>query len=146
MGVNKVMLLGNLGQDPELRYTQSQNPVCSLNLATGERRRGADGEWTDHTEWHSVVVWGKQAENCSKYLAKGRQVFIEGRIQTRKWQDKEGRDRYTTEIIAQNVQFVGGKSESSGANYQGASSGGAPAFAAAEPAKNVSFEDDDIPF
>ncbi|MCB0346662.1 MAG: single-stranded DNA-binding protein, partial [Bdellovibrionales bacterium] len=144
MGVNKAFLLGNLGADPELRYTGSQTPVCTINLATGERRKNQEGEWVDHTEWHNVVVWGKQAENCSRFLSKGRQVFIEGRIQTRKWQDKEGRDRYTTEIVASNVQFVGGgKGDASGlaGNIQQSSSGGSP-MPPAEPA-GVSFDDDD---
>jgi single-strand DNA-binding protein len=94
--------MGNLGQDPELRYTQSQQPVTTLNVATTERR-----DEKEYTEWHSVVVWGKQAENCCKYLKKGRQVLVEGRIQTRSWDDN-GEKKYRTEIVAQNVQFVGG--------------------------------------
>lgn len=149
MGVNKAFLLGNLGADPELRYTGSQTPVCTLNLATGERRRNAEGEWVDHTEWHSVVVWGKQAENCSRYLSKGRQVFIEGRIQTRKWQDKDGRDRYTTEIVASNVQFVGGRGEGSAGglanDIEQSRNRGGSSMPPAEP-EGVSFDDDDIPF
>jgi single-strand DNA-binding protein len=107
MSINKVFLLGNLGKDPELRYTAQQNPVCSFSIATSDRRK-ENGNWVDHTEWHNVVVFGKAAENCAQYLKKGRQAFIEGRITTRKWQDKEGRDRYTTEVIAFSVQFVGG--------------------------------------
>ncbi len=148
MGVNKAFLLGNLGADPELRYTGSQTPVCTLNLATGERRKNQDGDWVDHTEWHNVVVWGKQAENCSRFLSKGRQVFVEGRIQTRKWQDKEGRDRYTTEIVANNVQFVGGKGEGASSGLAGniqQSSSGSSQMPPAEH-EGVSFDDDDIPF
>lgn len=105
---NRVVVMGNLGQDPELRYTQNQNAVCTLNVATTDYRTSPDGQKQEFTEWHRIVVWGRQAENCSKYLAKGRSVLIEGRLQTRSWEDKQGQKRYTTEIIAQNVQFVGG--------------------------------------
>jgi single-strand DNA-binding protein len=97
----------------------------------------------DHTEWHNIVVFGKTAENCNAYLKKGRQAFVEGRIQTRKWQDKEGKDRYTTEIIAQTVQFVGGKGADSG--YSAESSQGG-SLGRSEPEQDISFEDDDIPF
>ena len=154
MGVNKVMLLGRLGKDPELRYTPSQTPVASFSMATGERRKDQSGEWVEHTEWHNVVVFGRQAENCSNYLKKGREIFLEGRIQTRKWQDKEGKDRWTTEIIANNVQFVGGRGE--GASYgsnDGPSSGaGMPGGLVSADAMSggaaaeISFDDDDIPF
>lgn len=106
--LNRVIIMGNLGQDPELRYTQSQAPVCTLRIATTDYRTSADGQRQEFTEWHSVVVWNKQAENCAKYLAKGRSVLVEGRLQTRSWEDKQGNKRYTTEIVAQNVQFVGG--------------------------------------
>lgn len=159
MGVNKVILLGNLGKDPELRYTTQQLPVCTFTLATGERRKDGTGNWTDHTEWHTVVAFGKTAELCSNYLKKGRQVFLEGRIQTRKWQDKEGKDRYSTEIIANNVQFVGAKGASAGSDESsfgggGYAGGGQPSAVANLPtadslssgADDVSFDDDDIPF
>lgn len=160
MGVNKVILVGNLGKDPELRYTQSQTPVCTYSLATGERRKDASGNWVDHTEWHNVVCFGKTAEHCSNYLKKGRQVYIEGKIQTRKWQDKEGKDRYTTEILANTVQFLGtgsGKGASSGVVMESTpapSEGVSPAAFAglqsadsiASGADDVSFDDDDIPF
>jgi len=106
-GVNKVILIGNLGRDPEVRYTQSGTAVCSFSLATTERTKSG-GEWTDHTEWHNIVIFGKSAENVEKYLNKGSSVYIEGRIQTRKWQDKEGNDRTTTEIIGNTIQFLGG--------------------------------------
>jgi len=147
MSVNKVMILGNLGADPELRYTQNQNAVATLRIATNERRKNAEGEWVDQTEWHSIVVWGKQAENCAQYLSKGRQAFVEGRLQTRKWQDKEGRDRYTTEIVAQNVQFIGGRGDSAGAGggYSQPKGQVKPA-GTMPPLESVSFDDDDIPF
>lgn len=104
--VNKVILLGNLGADPELRYTPGGQPVCELRLATNESWTNRDGQRTERTEWHRVVVWGKQGENCSNYLKKGRQVYVEGRLQTRSWEDREGNKRYTTEIIALQVVFL----------------------------------------
>jgi single-strand DNA-binding protein len=106
--VNKVMILGNLGQDPELRNTSSGKAVATLRVATTDTWNDQSGQRQERTEWHSIVVWGRSAENCKQYLAKGRSVFVEGRLQTRKWQDKEGHDRYTTEIVADRVQFVGG--------------------------------------
>lgn len=105
--LNRVMIIGNLGQDPELRYTPNQTPVATFSVATTEYRSGADGQRQEVTEWHRVVVWSKVAENCAKYLAKGRTVFVEGRLQTRSWDDKQsGQKRYATEIVAQNVQFL----------------------------------------
>jgi len=104
--VNKVFILGHLGKDPELRYTGNQTAVATLSIATTEYFE-KDGNKQEKTEWHSVVAWGKQAENASKYLAKGRPVFVEGKLQTRKWQDKEGKDRWSTEIVAQNIQYLG---------------------------------------
>ena len=107
MSLNRVLIMGNLGQDPELRYTQSQTAVVTMSVATTDYRT-VDGERQEQTEWHRVVVWAKQAENCAKYLKKGRSVFVEGRLQTRSWEDREGQKRYTTEIVAQNVRFMGG--------------------------------------
>lgn len=156
MGVNKVILLGRLGKDPELRFTASQLPVCTFTMATGDKRKDASGNWTEHTEWHTIVAFGKTAELCSNYLKKGREAFIDGRIQTRKWQDKEGKDRYTTEIVANAVQFVGGKgsgaASDSGMGDMGGSSpmsavgGLSSADSLAPGAGDVSFDDDDIPF
>lgn len=105
-GVNKVILIGNLGRDPEVRYTHSNNAVCNLRVAVGERRKDGE-EYKEHTEWMDVVVFGRTAENAGKYLHKGRPVFAEGRLQTRKWQDKEGRDRWSTEVVAHNLRFLG---------------------------------------
>ncbi len=113
--LNKVILLGNLGQDPDLKYTQSGTAVCSLRVATNESWMDRQGERQEKTEWHSVVVWDKQAENCEQYLSKGRTVLVEGKLQTRKWEDQNGNDRYSTEIVASRVQFVGG-GESGGEN------------------------------
>jgi single-strand DNA-binding protein len=107
-GVNKVILVGHLGADPDMRYTPSGQGVCELRLATSESWNDKNGQRQERTEWHRIVVWGKRAEVCSKYLAKGRQVFVEGRIQTRSYDDKDGNKRYITEIIAADVQFLGG--------------------------------------
>src|SRR5262245_52663941 len=104
--LNKVMLIGNLGRDPELRYTASGQAVCDFTVATNESYTDRDGQRQDRTEWHRVVVWGKQGENCKRYLGKGRRVFVEGRLQTREWEDKSGGKRNTTEIVAQNVRFL----------------------------------------
>jgi single-strand DNA-binding protein len=114
--LNRVMLIGNLGQDPELRYTQSQVPVVTMNLATTENWN-KEGQKQEQTEWHRVIVWNKQAENCAKFLSKGRTVFVEGKLQTRSWEDRNGQKRYTTEIVASTVQFLGGAG-SSGNSYQ----------------------------
>lgn len=108
-GVNKVILIGNLGANPELRYTQGQQAVANLRLATTEKWTDKSGQKQEATEWHRVVVWGKQAEICNQYLTKGRQIFVEGSIRTRQWQDQQGQKRYTTEIVARNVQMLGGR-------------------------------------
>ncbi len=144
-GVNKAILIGNLGRDPEVRYTQGGTAVANFSLATTERAK-KDGEWVDHTEWHNIVTFGKVAENCGKYLTKGSSCFIEGRIQTRKWTDKEGKDRYTTEIVAQNIQFLGGKGGGGGRP----SAPGAPAGDAGVPEDFPGDEgfdpNEDVPF
>jgi single-strand DNA-binding protein len=106
--LNKVMLIGRLGRDPELRYTQGGQPVCNLNMATDEGYL-KDGQRVEKTEWHRVVVWGKQAETVANYLTKGRLVFVEGKLETRKWQDQQGQDRYSTDIKADRVQFLDSK-------------------------------------
>lgn len=137
MTVNKVILIGNLGQDPkeQLRQTSSGTFVCNLRIATNERRRNSNGEWANHTEWHDVVVFGKQAQNLAEYMTKGRQIYIEGRLQTREWTDREQNKRRTTEVIADSVRYLsnrdrdgsGGSYGSSGGNYGsggGSSSGG----------------------
>ena len=122
--VNKVILIGNLGHDPELRSTQGGQSVCTLRLATTDKYKDRDGNWVDRTEWHSVVVWGRQAETVNQYCRKGKQIFVEGRLQTRKWQDKEGKDRYSTEVVADNVRFLG--SGGGGGEEGGRTGGSAP--------------------
>lgn len=107
--LNKVMLIGRLGRDPELRYTQAGKAVCSLSVATDESFKDAQGAKVQRTEWHKVILWDKLAENCAQYLAIGSLAYFEGKLQTRKWQDNQGQDRYSTEIQAQRVQFLDSK-------------------------------------
>lgn len=110
-GVNKVILVGNLGQDPEVRYSASGSPVANFSIATSESWNDKEGQRQERTEWHRIVVWGKLAELCGEYLAKGRQVYIEGKLQTRSWDDRDGNKRYTTEIIANQVTFLGNRAD-----------------------------------
>lgn len=140
--VNKVILIGNLGRDPELRYTQSGQAVANFNIATTDRFNDKDGNPQERTEWHRIVVWGKQAENCAQYLSKGRSAYIEGNLQTRDWEDKEGIKRYTTEIRAQRVQFLGGPGGSGQRGGAAAGGAGAPSGDPGPPAPPA----DDIPF
>jgi single-strand DNA-binding protein len=111
MSLNKVMLIGRLGADPETRTAQSGTMVANLNLATSERQKDRDGNWGERTEWHRVICFGRTAENVGRYLTKGRQVYVEGRIQTRKWTDRDGNDKWTTEIIAHTIRFLGSKND-----------------------------------
>lgn len=160
--VNKVMLIGNLGQDPELRYTPNQIAVANFSIATTDYRTDKDGKRQEFTEWHRVVVWNKQAENCAKYLSKGKPVFVEGRLQTRSWEDKTGQKRYTTEVVAQSIQFLGAPgaardvdgARQQASQDQGHGGGGAPAqsgFGSDAPASLAGIGGDaagldDIPF
>ena len=107
--LNKVLLIGNLGKDPEVRYTTSGTAVASFSLATSEKFKNKGGEWEERTEWHNVTLWDRLAEIAGEYLGKGKTVYIEGRLQTRKWQDKEGKDRYTTEIVGEKMQMLSKK-------------------------------------
>jgi single-strand DNA-binding protein len=146
-GVNKVILVGNLGADPELRYTSSGSPVCDIRLATSRKFTDKTGTTQEDTQWHKVVVWGKTAEHCKNFLVKGRQIYLEGRIQTRKWQNKEGQDQYTTEIVADHVQFLGAKTEGGQQASQQASQGNGPTPPTPKPqAPGDGWDDDDIPF
>jgi single-strand DNA-binding protein len=119
--VNKVILVGNLGADPELKYTPSNRAVCNLSVATNEVWKDKSGQKQEKTEWHRVTVWGEQAENCSKFLTKGRMVYVEGKLQTRSWDDKDGKKRYSTEVVADRVVFLGG---GAGAENGGGGGGG----------------------
>jgi single-strand DNA-binding protein len=139
--VNKVILVGNLGRDPELRYTTSGTPVANFTMATTDRWADPAGERKERTEWHRIVVWGKQAEIVGEYLRKGRQVYIEGSLQTREWTDRDGNKRYTTEVRAQRVQMLGRRDEATPASAE--PSPEQPATVA-EPQDG--YEEDDIPF
>lgn len=147
MSVNKVILLGRLGQDPELKYTPGGSAVCNFSLATTEGWTDKQGQKQEKTEWHRVVVWGKLAELCNQYLAKGRQAFIEGRLQTRAWDDKDGNKRYTTEILAATVQFIGGATATNTQNNVDTSYAQSAAPAQEyQISSDASFAADDIPF
>ena len=124
-GVNKAIILGHLGRDPELRYLQNGQPVCKLNIATSRRYTNKQNESVEETEWHRVSVWGKQAEHCNNFLTKGRQVYVEGRLRTSSY-DKDGQKHYTTEIVADTVQFIGGRGEGGegGGQREGGCGGG----------------------
>ncbi len=141
MSVNKVILIGNLGKDPEVRYTPNGRAVARFPIATSEVWTDAEGNRQERTEWHNIIVWGKQGETCGQYLAKGRQVYVEGGIRSRSYDDKNGTKRYVTEIVAQRVRFLGGgggarvaPEAESGPSTEAPASGETPPF------------DDDIPF
>jgi single-strand DNA-binding protein len=153
--VNKVILIGNLGKDPEVKYTPQGTPVAKLTLATNERYKDKGGEWQDRTEWHNVVLWSRLAEIAGEYLKKGGKVYIEGRLQTRSWEDKtSGQKKYMTEVVANDLVLLGGRGESGG----GSDFGGSPRSAAAgsnnfdqrvpehEAPASGPITDEDIPF
>ena len=146
--VNKVILIGNLGRDPELRSTQSGQPVANFSLATNRKWKDRDGNRQEQTEWHDIVCWGRQAEVANQYLSKGRQIYVEGRLQTRSWDDKQtGEKKYRTEVICENFQMLGSRGDFDGGGGGGGRrsdpfppTGGAPGGGDPGPA------DDDIPF
>jgi single-strand DNA-binding protein len=154
--VNKVIIIGNLGRDPEMRYLPSGDAVANLRIATTDKYKDRSGDMQEQTEWHSVAFFGKTAEICGQYLKKGSQVYVEGSLRTRKWQDKEGNDRYTTEIRGDRMQMLGGRGGGGVADYGGDDAMDAPPPArsggAAKPARNndaggfAGMPDDDIPF
>lgn len=149
-GINKVILIGHLGQDPEVKYMPSGSAVANVSIATTESWKDKNtGEKQDRTEWHRVVFYARLAEIVGEYLRKGSQVYVEGRLQTRKWQDKNGQDRYTTEIIASEMQMLGGKGGGGSSDY--ASSGGGASASSGDMAAEATGSrdegfDDDIPF
>lgn len=156
-GINKVILIGNLGQDPELRYTGSGTAVCNMRLATNESYKDADGNMVDKTEWHTVVAWSRLAEICGEYLKKGSQVYFEGSLQTRSYDDKDGNTKFTTEVKAREMMMLSGKGDGNGfsGGSMDAAEGGKASFrpraGAAKPSGGGnspdSFDpDDDLPF
>lgn len=150
-GVNKVILVGNLGRDPEIKYTASGAAIANITVATAESWNDKQtGEKVEKTEWHRVVAFQRLAEIMGEYLKKGSQVYIEGKLQTRKWQDQNGQDRYTTEIVANDMQMLGGRGDAGGQSQAGGGGGfrksQAPQQSPAKPAADNDFADDDIPF
>ena len=134
--LNKVMIIGNLGADPELRQTTSGTSVCEMRIATNESWFDKQAnERKDRVEWHRVIVWGASGENCAKYLSKGSKAYVEGRIQTREWQDQSGNKRYTTEIVANSVQFLSTRGSAGGGSHAPSGGGG-----------SQQFDDSEIPF
>ena len=153
MSVNKVILVGRLGQDPDVRYMPNETAVCNFSLATSSSYKDKSGERVDQTEWHRIVMFGKVAEIAKEYLKKGSQVFIEGRLQTRKWQTKEGQDRYTTEVVAATMQMLGSKDTSSGSGESPSDfdqtknqSSNEPTKAPSPAVESFDQLEDDIPF
>ncbi len=140
-GVNKVILIGNLGADPELKYTASGTPVCTFRLATSETFKDREGNQQERTEWHRIVAWAKLGEIAAQYLSKGRQVYIEGSIRTRSWEDQSGERKYMTEIVARDIQFLGGPSQGGQGGGGGYGGGGGGGDLGGPPPP-----DDDIPF
>lgn len=144
--LNKAMIIGRLGQDPDVRYTQSNTAVANLSVATSERFKDSSGEWQERTEWHRVVAWGRLAEICQEYLKKGSQVYIEGPIQTRKWEDKEGQTRYTTEIKALTMTMLDSKGDNTDGQTPAKPQGGKPVSSNVDLNDNFDEIDDDLPF
>lgn len=145
--LNKVMLIGRLGQDPQLKYSNQGSPICTFTVATDESYTDRDGNKVERTEWHRIVVYQKLAETCNNYLSKGRQVYVEGSLQTRKWQDQQGQDRYTTEIKAQRVQFLGSRNDSrqqGEGEWSGAPQRSQPGGAAKKAVPQQQAADDDL--
>ena len=142
--VNKVIIVGRLGRDPELRYTQSGTAVCSLSVATDESYTDRDGNKVDRTEWHRISCFQKQAENCANFLTKGSLIYVEGSLTTRKWQDQQGQDRYTTEIKAERVQFLDRNGDNQGAEQPQGAPRQQPAARGNAPRQQRSPVDDDL--
>ena len=142
-GLNKAILIGNLGKDPEMRYTPGGLGIANFNIATSETWNNKEGAKETRTEWHRIVAFGKLAEICGEYLSKGKQVYIEGRIQTRDWEDKDGNKRYTTEIVANQMLMLGSRDAGDAARSQGGMGGGG---GGSQGAPGPGPQDDDIPF
>ncbi len=146
--VNKVILVGNLGRDADLRYTPGGAAVATLNMATTEVWNDKSGQRQEKTEWHRVVLWGKSAESLAEYLTKGKQIYVEGRLQTRQWDDKDGNKRYTTEIRGDKIVLLGGGSGGGGRSGGGGYDRGGDSMSGQAPGPDMSepLTDDDIPF
>jgi len=138
--INKVILIGNLGADPEIRYTQNGAAVASFTVATTEKWKGQDGQMQESTEWHRIIAWQRLAEICGEYLSKGSRVYIEGKLQTRKWKDQSGNDRYTTEIVAREMKMLSSRTSSGGSGESGSAYGSGESFQEPPPMG------EDVPF
>lgn len=149
MSFNKITIIGNLGRDPELRYTPQGDAVCDFSVAVNDRKRDKAGEWQDVTTWFKITFWRKQAENASKYLTKGRQVYIEGKLQIEEWTDRDGNNRYTLAVQGTEIQFLGegrGDSSDSGSHSESSFSSTSEEFSGQTSTAAATATDDDIPF
>jgi single-strand DNA-binding protein len=143
MSFNKIILVGNLGRDPELRYTAQGTPVCSFSMATNERRKDRNGEMQDHTTWFRITLWNRLAETASQYLQKGKQVYIEGRLRVEEYVDRDGKPRHSLEVFATDMQFIGSRGgDDAGMQERAASASASPGRVDSQP----DLSDDDIPF
>ena len=149
MSFNRIIIVGNLGRDPELRYTPQGTPVCTFTMATNDRRKDRNGEMTDQTTWFRVTLWNRQAENASQYLHKGKSVYIEGRLRVEEYTDRDGKQRYALEVTATDMQFIGSRQDEGGGGGGGNYERSAPAPArpsSTGPAEPAELSDEDIPF
>lgn len=144
--INKVILIGRAGKDPEMKYAPSGTAIANFTMATNERTKDKDGNFTDHTDWHRVVAFGRTAEVVGEYLTKGKLVYVEGRLQTRSWEDKEGQKRYTTEVVCNNMQLLGSKSDNDSRNDSPPENIEAVPDSKKEEVTTKAEEDDDLPF
>ena len=140
-GLNKVMIIGNLGNDPEIKYSNTGTAIANFNIATTENRKDSEGNWEEKTEWHRIVMFGKQAEVCKDYLHKGSKVYIEGRLQTRSWEDQSGQKRYMTEIVGANMVMLDSRGQAPPSDAAPGQGEGAP-----EPNDEFPKGEDDLPF
>jgi single-strand DNA-binding protein len=146
-GLNKVMLIGNLGGDPEIKYSTNGTAIANFSIATTENRKNSAGEWEDKTEWHKIVIFGKQAEFCKDYLKKGSKIYLEGRLQTRTWEDQNNQRHYVTEVVGSNIMMLDAKSQDSSGDGVDSRKNQAPSGTAKKtPADSFPETDDDLPF
>lgn len=146
MSFNKIIVVGNLGRDPELRYTAQGTPVCSFSMATNERRKDKNGEMQDHTTWFRITLWNRLAETASQYLQKGKQVYIEGRLRVEEYIDRDGKPRHSLEVFGTDMHFIGSRGDDAQQPYERAASAGASPNSAAPDSPQADLSDEDIPF
>jgi len=146
MSFNRIIVVGNLGRDPELRYTAQGTPVCSFSMATNERRKDKNGEMQDHTTWFRITLWNRLAETASQYLQKGKQVYIEGRLRVEEYIDRDGKPRHSLEVFGTDMQFIGSRADDGGMQQERAASAGAVSGGGGAPDTQADLSDEDIPF